>query len=126
MKQPSLYKLRGAVRITVTGGDIETLINMVAEQGLEVWNLRAHVGRVAEMNILLPHFFRLRPVLKRTGCRVKVTHRSGFPFFAARLLRRKFFLGGMLFFVAALFALSSMVWSVEVKGNVTIPTDEVL
>ncbi|MEK4275458.1 sporulation protein YqfD [Paenibacillus sp. FSL R7-0026] len=126
MKQPSLYKLRGAVRITVTGGDIETLINTVAEQGLEVWNLRAHDGRVAEMNILLPHFFRLRPVLKRTGCRVKVTHRSGFPFFAARLLRRKFFLGGMLFFVAALFALSSMVWSVEVKGNVTIPTDEVL
>lgn len=80
MKQPSLYKLRGAVRITVTGGDIETLINTVAEQGLEVWNLRAHDGRVAEMNILLPHFFRLRPVLKRTGCRVKVTHRSGFLF----------------------------------------------
>ncbi|WP_340030907.1 sporulation protein YqfD [Paenibacillus sp. FSL K6-1122] len=126
MKQPSLYKLRGAVRITVTGGDIETLINTVAEQGLEVWDLRAHDGRVAEMNILLPHFFRLRPMLKRTGCRVKVTHRSGFPFFAARLLRRKFFLGGMLFFVAALFALSSMVWDVEVKGNVTIPTDEVL
>ncbi|WP_212771639.1 sporulation protein YqfD, partial [Acinetobacter sp. VT 511] len=109
MKQPSLYKLRGAVRITVTGGDIETLINTVAEQGLEVWDLRAHDGRVAEMNILLPHFFRLRPMLKRTGCRVKVTHRSGFPFFAARLLRRKFFLGGMLFFVAVLFALSSMV-----------------
>ena len=37
-------------------GDIEALINMVAEQGLEVWNLRAHDGRKAEMNILLPHF----------------------------------------------------------------------
>lgn len=56
MKQPSLYKLRGAVRITVTGGDIEALINTVAEQGLEVWDLRAYDGRKAEMNILLPHF----------------------------------------------------------------------
>lgn len=61
-------------------GDIEALINTLAEQGLEVWDLRAHDGRKAEMNILLPHFFRLRPLLKRTGCRVKVTHRSGFPF----------------------------------------------
>ncbi|WP_433707186.1 sporulation protein YqfD [Paenibacillus illinoisensis] len=126
MKQPSLYKLRGAVRITVTGGDIEALINMVAEQGLEVWNLRAHDGRKAEMNILLPHFFRLRPLLKRTGCRVKVTHRSGIPFFMARLMKRKFFLGGMVLFVIAMFALSSMVWNVEVKGNVKIPTDVVL
>ncbi|MBR2563555.1 MAG: sporulation protein YqfD [Paenibacillus sp.] len=126
MKQPSLYKLRGTVRITVTGGDIETLINMITEQRLNVWDLRAHDGRQAEMNILLPHFFRLRPIVKGTGCRVKITHRSGFPFFMARLLRRKFFVGGMLCFVAALFALSSMVWNVEVKGNVTIPTDEVL
>lgn len=126
MKQPSLYKLRGAVRITVTGGDIEALINMVAEQGLEVWNLRAHDGRKAEMNILLPHFFRLRPLLKRTGCRVKVTQRSGIPFFMARLMKRKFFLGGMVLFVIAMFALSSMVWNVEVKGNVKIPTDVVL
>ncbi|MGG4131090.1 sporulation protein YqfD [Paenibacillus illinoisensis] len=126
MKQPSLYKLRGAVRITVTGGDIEALINMVAEQGLEVWNLRAHDGRKAEMNILLPHFFRLRPLLKRTGCRVKVTERSGIPFFMARLMKRKFFLGGMVLFVIAMFALSSMVWNVEVKGNVKIPTDVVL
>lgn len=97
MKQPSLYKLRGAVRITVTGGDIETLINTVAEQGLEVWNLRAHDGRVAEMNILLPHFFRLRPVLKRTGCRVKVTHRSGFPFLRPDYCGGSSFLGGCCF-----------------------------
>ncbi|MDQ0168581.1 sporulation protein YqfD [Paenibacillus tundrae] len=126
MKQPSLYKLRGAVRITVTGGDIEGLINLLAVQGLEVWNLRARDGRRADMNILLPDFFKLRPLLKRTGCKVKVTHRRGFPFFVARLLKRKFFLGGMLFFVVALFALSSMVWNVEVKGNVKIPTDEIL
>ncbi|KQY87409.1 sporulation protein [Paenibacillus sp. Root52] len=126
MKQPSLYKLRGAVRITVTGGDIEGLINLLAVQGLEVWNLRARDGRRADMNILLPDFFKLRPLLKRTGCKVKVTHRRGFPFFVARLLKRKFFLGGMLFFIAALFALTSMVWNVEVKGNVKIPTDEIL
>ena len=56
MKQPSLYKLRGAVRIKVTGGDIETLINMITEQRLSVWDLRAQDGRQAEMSILLPHF----------------------------------------------------------------------
>ena len=52
---------------------------------------------------------------------MKITHRSGFPFSwpvcsAESFCRR----------AAALFALSSMVWDVEVKGNVTIPTDEVL
>lgn len=81
MKRPSLYKLRGAVRIKVTGGDIETLINTITEQRLSVWDLRAQDGRQAEMSILLPHFFRLRPIVKGTGRRVKIVHRSGFPFF---------------------------------------------
>ncbi|MEN1988762.1 sporulation protein YqfD [Paenibacillus hubeiensis] len=126
MKQPSLYKLRGNVRITVTGEKIEALINLLTEQGMEIWDLRARDAHTAEMNVLLPHFFRLRPLLKRTGCRMRVTKRNGFPFFLDRLWKRKFFLGGMLFFIVALFALSSMVWSVEVKGNVKIPSDVVL
>lgn len=91
MKQPSLYKLRGNVRITVTGEKIEALINLLTEQGVEIWDLRARDAHTAEMNVLLPHFFRLRPLLKRTGCRMRVTKRNGFPFFWIDCGRESFF-----------------------------------
>lgn len=109
----------------VIGGDIEVLINMVVEQGLEVWNLCVYDGCKVEMNILLLYFFRLCFLLKWIGCRVKVMYCSGIFFFMVRLMKRKFFFGGMVFFVIVMFVLLLMVWNVEVKGNVKIFMDVV-
>ncbi|MCM3784479.1 sporulation protein YqfD [Neobacillus mesonae] len=126
MKTPSLANLRGSVSIVLLGGDLEALINQIAVRGLQVWDIRSIGERSASMNILLRDFFKLRPLLRRTGCRVRVKQRIGFPFFLARLFKRKMFIAGALLFFVILFTMSSLVWDVEVKGTVKMTEEEVL
>jgi similar to stage IV sporulation protein len=79
-----------------------------------------------EMNIQLADFFKLRPLLKRTGCRLHVKRRSGLPFMMARLWKRKWFFVGFTLFIGVVLALSSLVWDIEVEGNDKIAKEDVL
>lgn len=126
MRTPSLANIRGIVHIVLLGGDIEAMINQMAVHGLNVWEIKATGNQSASMNILVNDFFKLRPLLKRTGCRVRVKQRIGFPFFIARLMKRKLFVTGAILFFILLYFMSSLVWDVEVKGNVKLTEEEIL
>lgn len=89
MKEPPLASLRGFVTLHVTGPQVERLINAVTGAGIIIWDVRP-AGDGASLNVLLNDFFRLRPLLRKTGCRMHVTARYGLPFRVARLWRRKF------------------------------------
>ena len=125
MKEPPLSSLRGFVTLHVSGPQVEKFINAVTGAGIIIWDVKP-AGDGASLNLLLDDFFRLRPLLKKTGCRMHVTARHGLPFRLARLWRRKFFAAGMLIFGVGLLLLSSMIWSVKVEGNTRIPTEDIL
>lgn len=125
MKEPPLASLRGFVTLHVTGPQVERLINAVTGAGIIIWDVRP-AGDGASLNVLLSDFFRLRPLLRKTGCRMHVTARYGLPFSIARLWRRKFFAAGVLVFGIGLLLLCSMVWSVKVEGNARIPDEDIL
>lgn len=126
MKSPALSQLRGIVTIRVRGGSIEQLVNELSRQGIDVWDVKPLPGGQMDMKVALSDFFRLRPPLKRTGCRMSIRGRSGLPFVLARVWKRKGFIAGFSLFVAAIFCLSSLVWDVEVKGNEEIAAHDVL
>lgn len=126
MKIPTLTRVRGCVRIAVRGEHVEYFINALAENGVPVWDIEPKNGNLAEMKVLLRDFHVLRPLLKRTGCRVHVQGRIGLPFTLVKLYKRKFFMVGIMLFFVLLFLLSSMVWNVRVTGNEKIATEDVL
>ena len=126
MKVSTFSTLRGYVKIEVRGNRLEGFMNAVAASRLMVWDAHLKTEGVAELTILLPDFFRLRPILKQTGCRMHVQKRNGFPFFLDKLGRRKFFAVGMLAFIVGLYMLSSIVWQVKVEGTVSLSNEEVL
>ncbi|MGP0587559.1 sporulation protein YqfD [Paenibacillus timonensis] len=126
MKSPALSQLRGIVTIRVRGGSIEQLVNELSRQGIDVCDVKPLPGGQMDMKVALSDFFRLRPPLKRTGCRMSIRGRSGLPFVLARVWKRKGFIAGFALFVAAIFCLSSLVWDVEVKGNEEIAAHDVL
>jgi similar to stage IV sporulation protein len=125
MKEPPLSSLRGFVTLQVTGPQVEGFINAVAGAGIVVWDVKP-AGNGAFLKLLLDDFFTLRPLLKRTGCRMHVTGRHGLPFMAARVWRRKFFAIGLVMFGISLLLLSSMVWTIKVEGNDRIASEDVL
>lgn len=125
MKEPPLSSLRGFVTLHVTGPQVESFINAVTGANIVIWDVKPAEGG-ASLNLLLNDFYILRPILKKTGCRMHVTGRNGLPFIAARLWRRKFFGAGLLMFGVLLFLLSTMVWSIKVEGNERIASEDIL
>ncbi|GGF78276.1 hypothetical protein GCM10010912_24150 [Paenibacillus albidus] len=125
MKEPPLSSLRGFVTLHVTGPQVEQFINAVTGAGIVIWDVKP-AGNGATLKLLLDDFYALRPLLKQTGCRMRVIGRNGLPFTAARLWKRKFFAIGLLLFGVALVLLSSMVWSIKVEGNERIASEDIL
>lgn len=126
VKLPSLSQMRGIVTVVVRGEGIERLINELSKQNVEIWNLKSLTDKTMEMNIGVADFLQLRPLLKRTGCRVQIKERTGMPFFFMRLWKRKWFLFGFSLFIVILFCLSSLVWDIKVVGNEKIASEDVL
>ncbi|GGI43461.1 sporulation protein YqfD [Paenibacillus marchantiophytorum] len=127
MKQSMfITRLRGYVRIQIRGSECERLINPMMEKGFSIWDIQATPEGKLECNILIKDFFRLKPLLKRTGCRMHVLERYGLPFFMERLGRRKFFFGGMAAFIIGIYVLTSFVWQISVEGNDRITDAQIL
>ncbi|WP_018886729.1 sporulation protein YqfD [Paenibacillus massiliensis] len=126
MKNSTLTWIQGHVRLVVKGERIAELVNLLTVQGIHVWDVVSLGEQMSSMRVLLPDFFRLRPLLRRTGSRMHVYERRGLPFQLSRLGRRAFFAAGVGIFILVLVLMSSLVWNVEVRGNDRLTADRVL
>jgi len=116
---------KGYVRLLVTGFSVERFLNMAAYRGVYLWDVeRTEQG--VELNVSIRGFKMLRGCAKKTNCRTKIISKSGVPFLMFRYRRRRLLAGGVLFFVLALLALSSFVWSIEIEGNSQVTNDALL
>jgi len=117
--------LKGMVTIHIRGGQPEQLVNRALAGGLQLSSIRWTSRGLLECELSINDFFGLRPYLKQTGCRVHVTRRKGLPFLLVKAERRKLFVAGIVLFFAIIFMLSSLVWSIDVQGNVKLSEDQI-
>ncbi|WP_168119301.1 sporulation protein YqfD [Paenibacillus sp. HB172176] len=126
MKGQGFMWVRGSVVVEVRGGAPEDLVNKALAGGLALSAIRWTSRGLLQFELSLNDFFRMRPYLRETGCRMHVTQRRGMPFSLARAEKRIWFVGGIALFFAIIFMLSSIVWSVDVEGNVKLTREQVL
>ena len=72
--------IAGYVRILIEGSGIERFINQSLQNGISIWGVRRKSRTVITAYIELADFYKLRPIVRRTGCRVHVERRYGAPF----------------------------------------------
>lgn len=110
----------------LTGPALERFINDALNRGIHisriVWLSRNRI----RLTLSVGDYFQLRPVLKGTGTKSRILEKKGLPFWWMRLRRRQFFLWGFLLFILMIFSLTSVIWSVEVEGNETVPSKEIV
>ncbi len=116
--------LQGYLRIRVWGYSPERFMNLCSSRGILLWDIKRREEGY-EMYILLSGFFKLRPIVRKTGTRAVVLERYGFPFFIRRMRRRKVFALGFPACLAFLMAMSQFVWAIDFEGNHSL-TDDVL
>jgi len=121
-----LQWVRGIVGIQVRGEKMETLVNRALEKKIHLWSISWTSKGELVCFVTVQDFFRLRPLLKETNCRLHVISRQGMPFWFERLEKRIFFGVGLALFFVGMYLLSSLVWSIEVKGNNLISEEQVL
>jgi similar to stage IV sporulation protein len=116
---------KGYVRLAVRGFSVERFLNMAAFRGVYLWDVE-RTDKGVELNVSIRGFKMLKGCAKKTKCRTKIVAKNGVPFFIHRYRKRKILMGGVLFFVFGLFALSSFIWRIEIEGNVILPQDTIL
>lgn len=118
-------KLSGYLVISVQGDNTEKFINLCIKNGLVLWDIRQS-GKEARLNVHIEDFYEMRPLAKKTGCRLRIVKKAGAPFLLHRLFKRRGFALGVVFFIVSLYVMSSFVWHITVQGNETIEETRIL
>lgn len=114
--------IRGYVIIIVEGYFLEKFINICTHRQILLWDIKRQKNYVMSLKISIRGFRMLRPVAKKSGCRVRIAGKRGLPFILNRYKQRKTFVFGGVLFVALFFFLTSFVWKVELTGNENLDT----
>lgn len=117
--------MRGYVTVRVWGYSVERLLNLCGNHDILVWGIKDH-GDFHTMQVSVAGFFALKPLLKKTGTRVKILRRYGLPFFAAGLFRRKVFVAGLLGCLIFLCLTTRFIWDIRIEGNFALTEDVLL
>lgn len=116
---------QGKVKVRISGAVPEKFVNLCLAQDILLWGLVRH-GDELSCWLLLQDFYRIRPLARRSRCRVKVLTYRGWPFLVKRLLGRKMLLVGALLCLVTLQVLASYIWFVDVTGAKTVSPQRVL
>jgi len=114
--------IRGYVIILVEGFFPEKFINICTHRQILLWDIRRRGGYGMILKMSIKGFRLLRPVARKTRCRVRILGKKGLPFIMHRYRRRKAFLTGAVLFILLFYFLTSFIWAVEIKGNKTLDT----
>jgi len=116
----------GYVNILIRGDGLEKFLNMAASRGIFLWDIR----RVGHNEILvktrLSAIKPLRHIGRNTKTRFNFKNREGLPFMIHRIKKRKSVIIGAVFFLIGLYALSSFIWFIDIKGNRTLTREDIL
>jgi similar to stage IV sporulation protein len=118
--------MRGYVAVHIRGDDIETFLNATNEMGCHIWQLNRTSSTSITMYTDLHSFFKFKPILRETGCRMHVYARFGAPFILNKMEARLMFTMGLVVFILGLYVLAQLVWRVDVEGNERISYDDII
>lgn len=119
-----LRYLSGYVCVELTGYATERFLNLCTNHDINLWNMD-HKEDTYTFCMSLEDFRKIRPMVRKTRTKIRITKRCGLPFFLYRYRKRKMFLLGLLLCVGIVYAFSYYVWNIEICGNSTLSDDTV-
>lgn len=117
--------LKGNIKVEIEGDYIERLINLSINNGIFLNNFKRENATLIKCEISIKDFRKIRDILNKTQCKMKVLEKRGIPFIINRYRKRKslvIFLGLIIFFVLYL---SNYIWNIEIKIDGDISKEEI-
>ncbi len=121
-----MNQLRGYVTVTAQGDYPQRLMNLCAQEGVVFWGVQWQGDHLLTLTVRRSSLHHLRQLAERLCCTLTVGQGVGLPFFLGRLRHRYAFLLGLALSVSAVLILSNYVLTIQVVGNQTVATGEIL
>jgi len=83
--------IRGYVIIFVEGYFLEKFVNICTRRQILLWDIQRDRNSKMTLKVSIRGFKMLKPVAKKTGCRVKILEKRGLPFLLNRYRTGKLF-----------------------------------
>lgn len=115
----------GILEIELSGIYPEKIFSFLAQNRINVWNSRFENQKI-RLYITVKDFKRLPKILKKSGIRVHILRKKGFPFFIKKYRKRFGIFMGIILFFAILQFMSGYIWIIDVTGNKTVTDGEIL
>ena len=118
-----LKKMRGYLRIHVSGFSPERFMNLCSNRDILLWDIVQEKDGY-RMCVSLHSFYKLKTIVRKTRTRVVIVERCGLPFFVPVMRKRRMFVVGLLLAIGFWYISTWFVWDVEFTGNYQITTDQ--
>jgi len=126
MRQSFIDWLKGSVEVELQGSNVAQFLNQATQDKLELSNISWRGSSTVHFTVSVENFFLLRKYVRASGGKLKLVRKTGFPFLLVLLGKRMWFTIGIALFFTVIFCLSSLVWSIDIKGNKVIPSDVIM
>lgn len=107
--------LKGYVIIKVSGFSVERFINLAMNRNIYISDVHYKNDYVI-MRVSIEGFKQLKPISKKTKCKVEILSKNGLPFFLFKYRKRKILSFGILFFLISIYFLSTKIWLIDIEG----------
>lgn len=115
--------VRGYVIIIIEGYFLEKFVNICMHRCILLWDIVRRSETSMELKLSIKGFKMLRPVARKTKCRVRIKEKRGLPFVFNRYRKRKAFVAGAALFFILINIMTSFIWSIEITGNENLKTE---
>lgn len=117
--------LFGYVSFTARGGFPERFLNLCRLNKIILWELKNSDG-VIHACTDCASYKKIRSAARRSGMRVRIKRKHGLPFFMEKHKHRAGVIAGAFFCIAVILILSTRIWSIDVIGNVRVPSEKII
>lgn len=116
---------QGQLEIEIRGNALTRFINQINELGIKIWNIKRINYDYYLVSIYKNDFIKLRPLLRKRKCTVRIVEKKGVPFLLLRIKKRIFLLMGLIIFLSIFYIGSSFLWFYDINGLETIGEEEI-
>ena len=116
----------GYLNVTAEGYYIERFINNCMSRGILFWKLKRTKSCLMNMNLGASEFKETVKLAKKHGCKIKINGKHGLPFVMNKYKKRKKFFILILLIILGIYTLSKFVWNIEITGNNSIDSNEII
>lgn len=115
----------GVLKVEFFGVYPEKVLNLCARNGINVWSARYKKQKIY-CKMIARDFLLLHKILRKSGIKVHILEKRGFPFFIRKYNKRFGIVLGFIIFFSFLQIMSGYIWIIDVVGNETVKESEII